>query len=801
MSDLEQLVRASRLYYELGETQGAIAEQLGVTRPQVSRLLKRARAEGIVEIRIIDSTRAESPAGDALRRSYGLDAVALAPTIAGPEDLTRRMVGRLAAQVLRAAVRDGNVIGIGDGASVSAMADALDEVAGEVAATVVPLCGGYWSTGPEREPFRRIAEALGAQPHGLMAPGLVDDAATKRALVAHAGVRTVLDLWERLDVAVVGIGGPAWSSAAVGRKVARELDHGDAVGEVLVAPFDLDGSFVCPALRRAGHRLRCASAGSGPGGDRRRLGREQGATDPRCPACRAPAHAGHRCRHRGGRRRARCGHVVTRPRATSMSSPTGRSTTPVVLGIDLGTNEVKAGVVALDGRLVALGRAGYPMDVSGGPGWAEQDPGAWWSAVVSGGPCHPPGRARRRSWPIGVDGHGPTLVAVDEGGEATRPAITWLDTRTAAEADELAAATGVRGWALGGLPAALWVERHEPTVARATRWYLSTWEWLAFRLSRVAVASLVADQLVPGRPLVATTGIPSDKLPPVGRTGEPVGALTEVAAAALGLRAGIPVVGGTVDAFASYHGAGLLRPGDAYDPGGSAGGFGVYWDRPVEVAGGFVTPAPLPGRYSVGAAMAATGRALDWYRDSILGGAVTTETLIAEAARTPPGADGLVFLPYLAGERSPLWDPDARAVFAGLTLGHGRGHLARAILEASALAIRHVSAPMLAAGVRVTEMRTCGGPARSEVWNTIKADVTGFRVAVPAVLETAVLGSAILAAVGIGAHADLETAIAAMTSVDHRIEPDPSTAAVYDRLYDAYVALYPATAPILRGIA
>ena len=218
-----------------------------------------------------------------------------------------------------------------------------------------------------------------------------------------------------------------------------------------------------------------------------------------------------------------------------------------------------------------------------------------------------------------------------------------------------------------------------------------------------------------------------------------------------GLSAGIPVVGGTVDAFASYLGAGLLEPGDAYDPGGSAGGFGVYWDRPVEVPGAFVTPAPLPGRFSVGAAMAATGRALDWYRDGILGGTVSTDALLAEAAATPPAADGLVFLPYLAGERSPIWDPAARGVLAGLTLGHGRGHIARAIVEASALAIRHVAEPMLAAGVRVTDMRVCGGPARSAFWNQVKADVTGFHVAVPAVLETAVLGSAILGAVGLGA--------------------------------------------------
>ena len=469
------------------------------------------------------------------------------------------------------------------------------------------------------------------------------------------------------------------------------------------------------------------------------------------------------------------------------------------LGLDLGTTEVKAALVGLDGRLLGLARGGYGLDVSGGQGWAEQDPGAWWSAVV--------GAVRALDIPdesgiagIGVDGHGPTLVAVDARGEPTRPAITFLDTRSSAETDALTAATGVRGWSLGGLPAALWVERHEPEVAAATCWYLSTWDWLALRLSGIAAASLVPDEIVPERALVAAAGIPVDRLAVPIAMGEVVGGLTTAAADALGLRPGTPIVGGTVDAFASYIGAGLLDPGDAYDPGGSAGGFGVYWDRPVEAAGAFVTPAPLPGRFSVGAAMAATGRALDWYRDAILRGTITTEALLAEAAAIPPGADGLIFLPYLAGERSPIWDPDARGVLAGLTLRHGRGHVARAIVEASALAIRHVATPMLAAGVRVTAMRACGGPARSAFWNAVKADVTGFPVLVPDVLETAVLGSAIVAAVGTGARPDLPSAIRAMTHVTERIEPRGEVMPVYDRAFEAYRGLYPATAPLLRPL-
>jgi xylulokinase len=245
----------------------------------------------------------------------------------------------------------------------------------------------------------------------------------------------------------------------------------------------------------------------------------------------------------------------------------------------------------------------------------------------------------------------------------------------------------------------------------------------------------------------------------------------------------------------------MTRPGDAMDPGGAAGGFGVYWDRPLVVPGSFSTIAPLPGLYSVGGAMAATGRALDWFRVDVLGGGVPIDALLEEAGGTPPGADGVLFLPYLAGERSPLWDPSARGAFVGLSLQHGRGHLVRAIVEASALAIRHVADGILAAGAEVRSMRVCGGPARSELWNQVKADVTGFEVEVPAVLETAVAGSAILAATGIGAWPDLLSAIQGMTRVQRRLSPRPELRARYDRTFDAYRRLHPAIAPIIRDLA
>jgi xylulokinase len=476
------------------------------------------------------------------------------------------------------------------------------------------------------------------------------------------------------------------------------------------------------------------------------------------------------------------------------------------LGVDLGTTRTKVGLFASDGTPLGFGRAAHAMAVDPVSGLAEQDAGAWWTclAVATRDAMDAAeGRLGARPEPaaICVAAHGPSLVAVDADGIPVRRALMWLDTRATHERDELEAATGLRGWSLGVLPAALWLERHEPDVASRARWYGNAWEAMALRLSGTAATTFVRGGAPVPREAARTAGLHEDKVAPELETGTLLGGLTGPAASHLGLRGGTPVVAGLVDAFASFHGARMLRVGDAIDVGGAAGGFGVYADRPVTVAGGFTTPAPMPGLSSVGAAMAATGAALDWFHTSVLGGTVPIEQLLAEAAGMAPGADGLVFLPYLAGERSPLWDPQARGAFVGLTLRHERAHMTRAILEAAALAIRHVARPMLDAGLSVRAMRACGGPAGDDGWNQIKADVTGFTVEVPRVRETAAMGAAIVAAVGVGAHPDLSSAIQAMTAIDRTFQPDPDRAAVYDLVFEAYVELWPAIAPVLRAAA
>ena len=389
-----------------------------------------------------------------------------------------------------------------------------------------------------------------------------------------------------------GAGSMSRSSASAGRLERRrgratrskqQLESAEAVGEVLIAPFDLDGRFVCPAMRERVIAFDARALGRVPVAIGVASGESQGPADAgRRPGRRRPV-PGHRRGDRGSRRRPRCrdpgrrrGDHVPPPRRPSWASTSApRRSRPVSS--------------RWTGSCSVLPEPATGWTSAGTPGWAEQDPGAWWSAVVSAV------RALRihevcEVVAIGVDGHGPTLVAVDARGEATRPAITWLDTRSIAEADELADATGVRGWALAGLPAALWVERHDPRAAEATRWYLSTWEWLAFRLTGVAGRRWSPDQLVAG-PGARGRGGGRGRPPAADRvTGTLVGALTAAAADALGLSAGIPVAGGTVDAFASYLGAGLLEPATpttrAAPPAGSAS-TGIARSRSP---GGFVTP-------------------------------------------------------------------------------------------------------------------------------------------------------------------------------------------------------------------
>jgi sugar (pentulose or hexulose) kinase len=475
------------------------------------------------------------------------------------------------------------------------------------------------------------------------------------------------------------------------------------------------------------------------------------------------------------------------------------STIPTILAVDIGTSETKAGIVSIDGRLVAMARRAHPFAVDPVTGTAEQQPGAWWDelrstvAALRASAADPPAA-------ICCVGQGPTLVVARADGTAARPAMTWMDRRGSGMEPELEQATGLRGWGLGVLPAALWVERHDAAAASAARWYFNAWEWMAYQMSGIAATTQAPGQALPDPQRAARAGLDPSRIPPVAAAGSVLGGLRAGAASELGLPAGIPVVAGTVDSFATFHGAGLLDAGDAVDTGGTSGGLAIYTDRPVEVPGAWVAAAPLQGRWIVGGAMSATGKALDWLATSVLGDAMPTDELVAEAMRVGPGAEGLVFLPYLAGERSPLWDPLARGAFVGLTLSHGRAHLARAVLESAALALRHVALPIRTAGIEINELRITGGTARGDGWNQIKADVLGVQVGIPKIRETALVGAAILGGSAIGLVTDVAEGIRSMVHIERHLEPNRANRDTYDALFEAYVALWPRIAPIVHEL-
>jgi xylulokinase len=450
-----------------------------------------------------------------------------------------------------------------------------------------------------------------------------------------------------------------------------------------------------------------------------------------------------------------------------------------VLGLDVGTTEAKAICLALDGRPIGLARAGYRTD-TGPDGRAEQDPADWWSALAA---------AVRQLDLGGVDvlavcgvTQGPTLVAADDAGMPVRPAVTWQDRRP-----------GDTGFGL--LPRMAWLSRDDPVAAMRAVWLMPAWDAVGLWLSGVAATSLQAHETAPDAAALEDAGVLPSKVAEARPVGSPLGGLRPIVAAALGLRSGTPVICGVNDGAASMLGAGLLRPGDAVDTGGASGGIAIYADREVRVEGLYCAPAPLPGLWAVGGAMAALGASVDWLRTAVLGDRWTMDELFAEAAGVPAGADGLVFLPYLAGERAPVFDEQARGAFAGLTLAHGRGHLVRAVLEGAAYAMRHVAEPLAGAGAPVVSLRLAGRPTPGDLWGRIKADVLGVPTIVPAVAETAVVGAAILAAAGAGAVPDIRAGVAAMTGEARRIESDPRARGVYDVGFARYRALYPA----LRG--
>lgn len=483
------------------------------------------------------------------------------------------------------------------------------------------------------------------------------------------------------------------------------------------------------------------------------------------------------------------------------------------LGIDLGTSSSKGVIATPDGVIVA--RAQTPHDVSyPRPGFAEVDADrVWWGDVVSLC-CELVPRV-----PVGsiagvcVSGVGPCLLLTDDRLEPTGPAVLYgIDMRATAEiaelteryrADRIVARGGsaLSSQAVG--PKMLWEQRHRAGAwSRSTRWFNSN-SFIAAKLTAsYALDHHTASQCDPLYDIAGRRWIdewcadvaPGMAMPELVEPATVAGTVTAEASEATGLPAGTPVSIGTVDAWAEGFSAGVRQQGDLLPMYGSTMFFVQYVDRAVSHPLLWTTAGVVPGSYSLAAGMSTSGTLTQWVRGLV--GDPPFGDLVAEAAALPPGANGLVVLPYFAGEHTPVFDPDARGVIAGLSLQHGRGHLFRAAYEGVACGIRQIIELLDVTGGPANRIMAVGGGTQGGLWTQIVSDVTGRTQLVPRETIGACYGDALLAAIGTG----LVSADTDWARLDTVVEPEPRNAQAYASLYDAYCRVYPATRELVHGL-
>jgi xylulokinase len=493
----------------------------------------------------------------------------------------------------------------------------------------------------------------------------------------------------------------------------------------------------------------------------------------------------------------------------------------IALGIDIGTSGTKTLAIDQAGTILASASAEYPCNHPR-PGWAEQHPDLWWDATVTtvrkvleiGGfrPADVSG--------IGLSGQMHGSVFLDDAGAVIRPALLWNDQRTAAECAEIEQKAGgreslirmVANRAMTGFtaPKLLWVRRHEPANWDRVRQVLLPKDYVRYRLTGTfatevsdASGTLMLD--VANRrwshELLAKLDLDPALLPPCYESAEVSAKISAKGAAATGLLEGTPIVGGGGDQAAGAVGNGIVRQGVVSATMGTSG---VIFAHADEV--GFDPLGRLqrgchavPGAWHVMGVVLAAGGSFQWFRNELgkaevalarTSGSDPYFLLTDEAATVSPGAEGLFFLPYLTGERSPHFDPDAKGAWIGLTVRHGRAHMIRALLEGATFAMRDSLELIRDMGVTINQVRLSGGGARNPLWRQIQADIYGCHAHTLNSTEGPAFGVALLALVGIGAYSTVpEACDATIRSIDET-RVDPKAKAYYDRAYPVYRQLY-----------
>ena len=491
-----------------------------------------------------------------------------------------------------------------------------------------------------------------------------------------------------------------------------------------------------------------------------------------------------------------------------------------LLGVDVGTSGVKAILVDESGDVVASATTPLIL-VTPQPGWAEQDPDAWWQAAISSIRALLESRSEARITAVGIAGQMHSSVFLDGQGDVIRPALLWCDGRTTAECREITESVGgesklrdlARNPALEGftLPKVLWLRNHEPQAFARLSTVLLPKDFIRHRLTGVlatepsdASATLMFDTAERrwSTEILDAVRLPRSIVPDVGGSAEVLGRVTAEASALTGLATGTPVVGGGADNACGAAGVGVVMPGEAVASWGTSGTVLAPTSEPIVDpllrAHTFCHVEPNTW-YLMGVVLAAGG-AFAWYRDQlardVAGSPDANEYLNAEAAAISPGADGVTFLPYLQGERTPHRDASMRAAFLGLSLAHSRAHLTRAVLEGVCFALRDSLSILQDLGLAPSQMLLTGGGARSTLVRRLQSEVFGLPVCTVNREEGPAYGAALLAGVGAGVYSDLESAARATVTRTPLQHPDTDVVAAYEQRYrrfrDSYRAARPA---------
>lgn len=506
----------------------------------------------------------------------------------------------------------------------------------------------------------------------------------------------------------------------------------------------------------------------------------------------------------------------------------------VLLGIDLGTTGVKAALfVADDGHVIAWTFVDYPL-VHPHPGWAEQDPDDWWQATIAAirtclieGARH--GVASTDVRGVGLSGQMHGVVLLDAEYQVLRPCIIWADQRSDVQCRWMTERVGaarlielVSNPALPGFsaPKALWVRDNEPEIFARTSTIILPKDYIRYRLTGV-LAMEISDAAGTclldvkrgawSHEVLEAIGFDPALLPPVVAADAVCGTTTDEVASLTGLPAGTPVAGGGADNACGAVGNGIVRPGLALVSIGTSGVVLAYSDTPqVDTSG----PIPrvhtfnhaVPHAWYLMGVTQGAGLSLRWLRDNIglperalerWTGLDAYELLAKEAESVPPGSNGLIFLPYLQGERTPHLDAYARGGWIGLTASHDRRHLVRAVLEGVAFSLKDCFTIISEQGLRLEQMRATGGGAKSQLWRQIIADVLGVELVTTNAQEGPAFGAALLAGVASGVYDSVQQACEATVRVVERTEPRLENRGIYEQVYATYRALYPALKPIM----